>query len=269
MSNKVLVFLGLWALLTLLESFFPADSRQRIFSTQTFTDGLCLFVNKVLLQAAFTTLTVLLPIYLLEPYAPHHMLKGIIDKAPLALQFIAAIFLIDLAQYLRHRLTHWLLWSCHATHHSAVELRASVHWRVHPVDMLFIAAFDTVFLYILGFGGGVIALSQIFMSLHNMWLHANLNVDYGPLRKVLVSPNYHKWHHAKEKGAIDKNFADLFVFLDLLGGTHYYPHQRRPEAYGVHDIAEDAPLHRHFIGAMIYPVTQLREWLAARGENEL
>ena len=216
-------------------------------------------MNKLVLEPGFAALHTWLTLAVLEPYVPKHIFAEAIRDLPLAVKFLAAIFLLDLAQYLRHRLMHAWLWGFHATHHSAVELRASVHWRLHPVDLAFLMVFDTAFLFVLGFPGGVIFLSQIFRALHNMWLHANLDVDYGPLRKVFVSPNYHKWHHAKEKEAIDKNFADIFVFLDILGGTHYYPHDRRVEEFGCHGIANDAPLHQDYLGAMLYPLARLKE----------
>lgn len=260
MTNKWLIFLGLWLLLTLLEKLFPANRAQPVISPHLFTEGLCLFVNKLLLGPALAALKMVMLLMVMEPFVPRLPLAETISAWPFALKFIAAVFFVDLAQYLRHRLTHAFIWSCHATHHSAVELRASVHWRLHPVDVVFISLLDTAFLFVLGFPVKIIIAAQIFMSLHNMWLHANLDMDYGPLRRIFVSPNYHKWHHAKEKAAIDRNFADLFVFLDVLGGTHYYPHDRRPDEYGVHGVSSDAPLHRHYIGAMLYPLTQVKEW---------
>jgi sterol desaturase/sphingolipid hydroxylase (fatty acid hydroxylase superfamily) len=43
-------------------------------------------------------------------------------------------------------------------------------------------------------------------------------VRLGPLRYVVVTPNFHHWHHSQDDEAIDKNYAAHFAFLDHLFG---------------------------------------------------
>jgi len=255
-------YIGFWVFFTVLEKLFSANRQQRFFSRHMRTDFLCMLVNRLLIDPLILVMNTLLLVYLLEPYAPHGLVGNFVGKWPAILEFIVAIFFIDLTQYLRHRFDHAFLWSCHATHHSAVEIRWTLHFRLHAIEHVVIAFFDTVFLYILGFGGHVILFAQLFMAVHNMWLHTNINVDYGRLGRFFASPNYHKWHHAKEKAAIDRNFADLFVILDSIGGTYHYPRDRLPHEYGVHDVAASAPVHQSYLGTLFYPYQQAREWLA-------
>lgn len=257
-------YIVLWTALTLLERFFPAQKGQALFTEQTGIDALSLLLNKMLLRPVFTLLQSYIVLQLLTPYVPHHIIADIVAEWHPAVKFAAAIFLIDLAQYLRHRFMHAVLWDVHATHHSATELRASVHWRLHPVDTFFIGALDAAFLWLLGFPGKIILWAQLFMALHNMWLHANLNIGYGPLRRVFVSPNYHKWHHARDRAAIDRNFADLFVILDIIGRSHYDPVDKKPSGFGIAGQGADAGIHRHYVGALVYPLTQWRARRRAR-----
>jgi sterol desaturase/sphingolipid hydroxylase (fatty acid hydroxylase superfamily) len=52
--------------------------------------------------------------------------------------------------------------------------------------------------------------------------------------KYSHTPQFHHWHHAIEREAIDKNFAVHFPALDLLFGTFYLP-KTWPSGYGIHD----------------------------------
>jgi len=54
-----------------------------------------------------------------------------------------------------------------------------------------------------------------------------------PLRYVIASPTFHRWHHSNEPEAIDKNFAGLFAFIDLAFGTFYMPDQKQPTRFGI------------------------------------
>lgn len=261
------LLLAAWLIFTLLEARFPARPSQGLVTRHTATDFACMAVNRLIMAPGATIIWTLLLLYVLQPYAPHHLIAHAIKSWPGVTQFAAGCFLLDLAQYLRHRFMHAFFWPFHATHHSAVEMRASVHWRLHPVDYALIAFIDPLFLYVLGFDTRAILVAQVFMAINNMWLHTNLDAGYGVLRQIFVSPNYHKWHHAKAREAVDKNFADLFVFLDVLGGTYYQP-PHSPEYYGVCGIEPEAPLHRNYWGALVYPVQKAKELQAARREKQ-
>jgi sterol desaturase/sphingolipid hydroxylase (fatty acid hydroxylase superfamily) len=56
-----------------------------------------------------------------------------------------------------------------------------------------------------------------------------------PQPDVIASPAFHRWHHSKDRAAIDRNFAGLFAFWDLLWGTFYLPNNRRPQNFGITD----------------------------------
>ena len=88
-----------------------------------------------------------------------------------------------------------------------------------------------------------------FNLVYSAMVHANLNWTFGPLRYVLASPVFHRWHHTSEEEGLDKNFASTFPFLDLLFGTFYMPAGRRPEVYGTNDKA--VPI--GFVGQTVYP----------------
>jgi len=66
------------------------------------------------------------------------------------------------------------------------------------------------------------------------FLHANVRVNLGPLRHVIVSPQYHRLHHSLEARDIDMNYAGTFAFWDRMFGTQVPDSDRYPET-GIHD----------------------------------
>lgn len=62
--------------------------------------------------------------------------------------------------------------------------------------------------------------------------HANVHLPWGPLRYLIVTPDFHHWHHSSEKVAIDKNYAAHFAFIDYLFGTAVKTDRQFPEKYG-------------------------------------
>jgi sterol desaturase/sphingolipid hydroxylase (fatty acid hydroxylase superfamily) len=164
---------------------------------------------------------------------------------PLALQILLGLLLVDFSTYWRHRFTHKYMWQYHAFHHSAEEITWITSLRLHPVDYAVAMLVDTIFLYFLGFGGQGIAAALVIAQVYNYFTHLDLNVQFKkPLCYVLASPHYHRWHHATDKSAYDKNFCGIFSFLDVIFGTYHHPDElpkglwpftARPErsAYGV------------------------------------
>lgn len=66
-----------------------------------------------------------------------------------------------------------------------------------------------------------------------------------------ATPAFHRWHHATEEEGLDKNFAGLFPWIDMMFGTFHLPRGRRAEKFGV---AEEVP--RDLLGQLAYPFTR-------------
>jgi sterol desaturase/sphingolipid hydroxylase (fatty acid hydroxylase superfamily) len=187
-----------------------------------------------------------------------------ISRQPFFVQFAAFLVLADLLAYWNHRAFHTFsrLWRIHAVHHSSTELDWLSSVRVHPLNDAIGSAVVATPLLLLGFAPTALAAYLPFLTLYAIMLHANVDWSFGPLRSVIASPAYHRWHHAAEEQALDKNFAGLFPLYDRLFGTYYLPRERKPQRFGV--IGEAPP--RGFFGQMLYPFRSPRkvELTAAR-----
>ncbi len=178
---------------------------------------------------------------------------GPLSRQPLWLQIIEIYVLSDLIGYWTHRLFHrgkW--WPFHAVHHSSEDLDWLSSVRVHPVNDLVSKFLQVSPLLLLGFNPFATLSAAPFFTLYAILLHADVDWDFGPLRGVLASPVFHRWHHSKDREAWDKNFAGLLPIWDRIFGTYYMPHGRVPENFG---IPEEFP--RDLFGQLVRPFAHL------------
>lgn len=176
---------------------------------------------------------------------------GPLSRQPVWLQVLEILIISDFVDYWSHRTLHRSsLWRIHAIHHSPEEMSWLSSSRVHPLNDLITRSCQLVPIVGLGFSA-VAAISAVpVVSFYVMFLHANLSWDFGPLRWVFVSPAYHRWHHASDDEALDKNFAGLFPVWDLIFGTAYFP-RHLPTKYGLHDEQLPDSLLAH----LVFPLT--------------
>ena len=169
-----------------------------------------------------------------------------------------AVLAHDFANYWNHRLMHRkALWPIHAIHHSDPDVTGLTAYRVHFLEPFVMFASYTVLLSWLGFPKDAMGLGALFIGLHTVYVHINVDWGHGPLRLVIASPRFHRWHHANVPEAYGKNLANLFPFFDLLFGTYYLP-GRCIAAMGAPDVPEN-----DVARLVLYPFTEWRRAIAA------
>ncbi|MER8488316.1 sterol desaturase family protein [Mesorhizobium australicum] len=166
------------------------------------------------------------------------------------LQVMEIIILADLGVYASHRAFHAIpaLWKFHSIHHGIEELDWIAAFRAHPVDQIITKAASLLPVFFLGFSSGAIAVYFIIYTLHAQFLHANVSINFGPLKWLIATPQFHHWHHADQRDAYDKNFASQLAIIDALFGTFHIPGSKMPEKYGV-----DEPIPADYVGQHGYP----------------
>ena len=184
---------------------------------------------------------------------------GPLSRQPVWLQAVEIYVIGDFTGYWTHRLFHrgrW--WPFHAVHHSSEDLDWLGSVRVHPVNELVNKLSQAVPLLLMGFNPLVTLSTAPVLTFFAIFIHANVNWDFGPLRYVIATPVFHRWHHSREREAWDKNFAGLLPLWDILFGTFYMPHGRYPENFGICE-----PMPKGFFGQLWEPFA----WLRRRGRK--
>lgn len=237
-----LVLLGL--VFGVIEARWPAV-RKRLWRHGIGTDLVYWFftpiVTRTLAVAAVIIVAVSTAVLANVPLDGEHILAFTrrstwFGEMPVAVQVVLVFALGDFLGYWLHRAFHrGRLWRFHAIHHSSTELDWLSATRIHPVNDIVPRAIQAVVLIALGFDTRVAGVFVPVVALYAITLHANVRWTFGPLRYVIVSPTFHRWHHTSERDGLGKNFAGLFPIWDLMFGTFYLPRDRLPERFGVAD----------------------------------
>lgn len=236
------------AIFGVLQHFWRSVPSKPLLRRERLPDFLWWFFTPIVGRAisSLAVIVAIVPLTWLAGGEPSHVW---FTRQPITLQILELLIAADLLGYLAHRLFHGKrLWPFHAIHHSAEELDWLSATRVHPLNEIGNRLIQTVPLYLLGFRGTALAAVIPLLTFYALFLHANLRWDFGPLRMWIASPIYHRWHHASDPEARDKNFAGLFPWIDRLFGTYYLPRDRQPAEFGVADAVP-----RSFAGQLLYP----------------
>jgi len=189
-------------------------------------------------------------------------LQAHVVALPAIIRFALVILAADAVEYASHRAYHEvpLLWRIHAVHHSPEYMDWLSGSRLHFLEPLVTRALVLVPIVLLGFPQDTIFAYLIFISVQSVLIHSNIKMKVGWLRYVIVTPQFHHWHHASDAEAIDKNYAAHTPLFDMLFGSFHLPKDRWPVKYGT-----VKPIPGGMLGQFLHPfVGPVKEFLEHR-----
>lgn len=245
----ILDLLGSTLVFAFIEKLFPLRRDQPTFRAEWQNDLTHFFFNHIVVG-----LTLLLTngaVHRVFGWAVNGTVQRAIGSLPYLAQLLLVILVADLVQYWAHRAYHEIpfLWRFHSVHHSALSMDWLAGSRQQILELVATRILVLSPIFVLGFSQSVIAAYVIIVGFQAVFNHANVDVRLGPLRYVIVTPNFHHWHHSRDTEAIDKNYAAHFAFLDYLFGTAVSADRKWPSRYGV--VGDYVPL--GFVAQQMFP----------------
>ena len=157
------------------------------------------------------------------------MLAGL-DRVPLWLKITATIVILDLWIYLQHLLMHKLpvLRDLHRMHHTDTHVDFTTALRFHPLEILFSAVYKSLLVLFLGLPAAGVLVFEIVLNGSAMFNHANIELP--PLldrilRKVIVTPDFHRIHHSRKLHETNSNYGFFLTWWDFCFSSY----TREPE----------------------------------------
>lgn len=247
----ILDLLGSALIFIFIEKLFKLRKDQPVFRPEWQTDFHHFIVNHMLV--GFMLLATNLLVHRLFGWVPVDGVRGWIAGLPFWAGLPLCILVADLAQYWTHRAYHEvpLLWRLHAVHHSTKHMDWMAGSRQHILETLITRTLVLGPIFLLGFSKEVIDAYIIVVGFQAVFNHANVSVRLGLLRFLIVTPNFHHWHHSQDQEALDRNYAAHYAFLDHLFGTAVNSPKRWPERYGV--LGDYVP--KGFLRQLAFPFT--------------
>jgi sterol desaturase/sphingolipid hydroxylase (fatty acid hydroxylase superfamily) len=180
--------------------------------------------------------------------------SGLLRGLPFWWQALVYVLLSDFLLYWIHRGFHSAqMWRYHAIHHSAKEVDWTTSYRFHPVNLMLQPVLVSLIMVFLGVSPEVVIFFMPFDILSAAFVHANVNWTFGPLKYVIATPVFHRWHHGPEHDGGSSNFAPTFAFWDLLFGTFHMPKGRLPAEFG----NDDHNFPEGYFKQLMYPFQKL------------
>ncbi|MES2733249.1 MAG: sterol desaturase family protein [Bacteroidota bacterium] len=247
-----------WLLLDLLilsiifipiEMAFPKNKNQSRFHPEWRTDLVYFAISHLLVQM-FGVITQA-PAAFFFGWIGLDKFQTWVQHLPFVLEFGLALLVTDFFQYWAHRFfhSHEYLWRFHSVHHSTKAMDWLAGSRTHFIDIFVVRSISFMPLYICGFSPVTFNTYIIFVSIHAVLIHANTSFNFGFLKYLFATPQYHHWHHCDDSEHYGKNFAIHFPFIDKIFGTYYLPGNVWPAATGI----SEANYPKGYIKQLVYP----------------
>jgi len=187
-------------------------------------------------------------------WLPGLLVRPWIATLPPLAQMIGGVLVFDLLVYWAHRWGHTvpLFWRFHSVHHSTKHLDWVSGFRGHPLDGIFIAP---AVAFLLGAGidnrvTGGLAILQFFVGIG---AHLNVRFKLRLLWPVVMTPEFHHWHHELAKEANHSNYSTFLPLWDIVFRTYRMPRDQRPQRYGINGPMPDGILQQ-----LAFPFRDLR-----------
>jgi sterol desaturase/sphingolipid hydroxylase (fatty acid hydroxylase superfamily) len=247
----ILDLLGSTLIFIAIEKLFPQYKNQPVFRIEWQTDFMHFIVNHFIVGLVLLTVNFL--IFRIFGWATYAPLQQWVRDLPFFVELFAILLAADLVQYWTHRAYHEVpfLWRFHAVHHSTKVLDWMAGSRLHLLEVITTRVAVLGVLYVLGFSKQVMDVYIIIVGFQAVLNHSNVKLPWGPLKYVIVTPDFHHWHHSSDKEALDRNYAAHFAFIDYLFGTAVKADRAFPEKYGV--LGNYMP--QGFVKQQLFPFT--------------
>ncbi len=243
----ILAFLGSTVIFTTLEKLFPKYRDQIILRPEWNLDFMYFCINHLLISVLLFIGNFIVSRF---EWAMIPSLQMFLQSLPLITQVVIVILVADFILYWEHRTFHEVgkLWPFHAVHHSVEVMDWMAGSRSHIGQTIIERSLVMLALYLIGVDKAALDIYVTVAALQAIIIHSNLDVPWGPLKYIVVTPQYHHWHHSSEAPAIDTNYAAHTPLFDRLFSTYHMPKEHWPAHYGT-----TKPLPRTLSGQFLHP----------------
>jgi sterol desaturase/sphingolipid hydroxylase (fatty acid hydroxylase superfamily) len=197
----------------------------------------------------------------------HHVLNSLTEKAyffrniydrlhiPSWVLLIVSFVFADFVAYWWHRMQHQSIqiWQFHKTHHSQSVLTPLTTFRATILDRIVATFALSTPMAVLHLGYEFPLVIVLILQIHQLILHSDSGLSFGPLDRILVSPSFHETHHSIKDDHLDRNYGAVLSIWDRMFGT-FAPRGKDPLVYGL--LNEQIAL--TYLRQQIVPIEGLR-----------
>lgn len=246
----IIISLVVW----LLEIKFPWRKEQALIRKDFWLDAFYMFFNffifAIIISGVYKIIEQLMASGGLT--AKSFVVLDIADF-PMWIQLFIFFIILDFVQWFTHVMLHRInaLWRFHKVHHSVKEMGFAAHLRYHWMENILYKPLKVLGVMLLGGFEPEQAFIVHFTAITIGHLnHANVKLNYGPLKYILNNPIMHLYHHAyKLPNKYGVNFGISLSIWDFIFKTNYIPENSGTIELGYSD---DDKMPKKFLGQLTY-----------------
>ena len=140
---------------------------------------------------------------------------------PFAVELGITIIVLDLAIYWQHRWMHLVpwLWRVHRLHHTDTNFELTLGLRFHPFEIILSLLYKCLIIGALGAAPLSVLIYEILLALFALFSHADIAISERwdrRLRRIVITPDWHRVHHSVHRHETDSNYGNLLSIWDRL-----------------------------------------------------
>ncbi|GEA13115.1 sterol desaturase family protein [Alteromonas sp. KUL49] len=219
-SYRLLVFLGIFAVMGLLELWLPARNAP-VNKRYRWTGNWLIMVSGALVAR------VLLPFGLVgvSMWAEANQIGLLhVIELPSWIGIVLCILALDLAIYWQHRLFHQvpLLWRIHHMHHADSHVDTTTGLRFHPIEIALSLVYKGILILLFGAPAVAVVLFEMLLNGFALFNHANIRLAprwESMVSKVWITQHLHRIHHSQVMAESNANFGFSISIWDRIFGS--------------------------------------------------
>lgn len=212
------VFGGIF-ILFLLEEFIPRRKTGNNNQTSRWLSNISL----ALINFFFSHAYVFIFIGFLLKFQPESPVLQTFEVSDFG-SLIIIILVIEFIAYWIHRAYHTFpaLWPIHTIHHTDTEFDVTTSQRNHPFELIISSIIISPVVLLLGAPALVLTIHYFLQTAVSLITHSNIiipkNIDR-ILRWFIVTPDFHRMHHASDRKYTNSNYSVVIPIFDYLFKT--------------------------------------------------
>lgn len=234
-----LVLVLAFAVTALAETFLPFRSLPTSTARRWFANTVLIVASNVALICVYRLSGISLA------FTMRGQSHGVLNRValPYWAKFAIGFAALDLVAYVSHRLQHAIgpMWRMHQVHHSETDLDLTTGFRFHPLETLFAEGLALAGVALLGTPPAAVGFSGLAIIVLDFFEHGNFRIPDradGILRRLIITPSMHRFHHSDAVAEQNANFGTVFSFWDRMFGTYRAGHPAGSVRYGLADLTD-------------------------------
>ncbi|PIB23925.1 fatty acid hydroxylase [Amylibacter kogurei] len=224
MEIRLIIFLGLLALLVGAEFALPRKSRAQSRQHRWFTNFGITIANTITLKLMAVVVPLLAVGAAMDANAAGWGMFNWLNL-PTWLEIILAVLILDFIIWAQHLISHKipLLWQLHRVHHADRDVDVTTAIRFHPIEIALSMVLKIGVVYLLGVAAIAVVIFEVMLNGMAMFNHANIRLSPrmdAMLRRIIVTPDMHRVHHSVHRFEHDSNYGFSLSIWDQMFRTY-------------------------------------------------